>query len=74
MGLCFGVQETTAAQAAHALHEAAVAKFLAAAKRRNPERFKRVCEASPVLTRYSWRQIIAHEVLDDDAVQRAVSP
>ncbi|HUZ71040.1 MAG TPA: hypothetical protein VMU65_15130 [Candidatus Saccharimonadales bacterium] len=60
-----GVQEITAAQAAHSAHEAAVAKFLAAAKRRNPERFKRVCEASPVLTRYGWRQIIAHEVLDD---------
>jgi len=68
------VFEETAAQAAHRANEAAVAKFLAAAKRRNPERYRRVSEAYPVLTRYGWRQIIAHEVLDDDAVQRAVSP
>ena len=62
-----GVDEITAAQAAHRAHEAAVARFLAAAKRRNPERFKRVCASSPVLTRWGWRQIVAHEVLDDFA-------
>ena len=65
IGAVLGVQDATAAQAAHSAHEAAVAKFLAAAKRRNPERFKRVCESSPVLTRWRWRQIIAHEVLGD---------
>jgi hypothetical protein len=52
---------------AHRAHEAAVAAFLAACRRRNPERFKRVCALSPVLTHYGWRQIIAHEVLDDFA-------
>ncbi len=55
-----GVKEVTAAQAAHSAGEAAVARFMASAKRRNPERFKRVCQAYPVLTRYGWRQIIAH--------------
>ena len=53
--------------APHAAHEAAVAAFLAASKRRNPERYKRLCEAFPVLTRWSWRQIISHEVLVDFA-------
>ena len=62
-----GVVEETAAQRAHRAHEKAVAAFLAACKRRNPARFKRACEASPVLTSYGWRQIIAHEVLDDFA-------
>ena len=50
-----------------------MARFLAAAKRRNPERFKRVCASAPVLTRYGWRQIFAHEVLDDFA-QRWLVP
>jgi len=66
--------DETAAQRAHRAHEAAVARFLALCKRRNPERFKCVCAANSVLTSWGWRQIIAHEVLDDDAVQRAVSP
>lgn len=68
------VGEETVAQRAHRAHEAAVARFLALCKRRNPARFKRVCAANSVLTHYGWRQIIEHEILDDDAVQRAVSP
>ena len=66
--------DETAAQRAYRAHEAAVAKFLAAAKRRSPARFKQVCAMNSVLTSWGWRQVNEHEVLDDDAVQRAVSP
>ena len=72
--MLLGVVDETAAQAAHRAHEFAVAKFLATAKRRNPARFKRVCESSPVLTRYGWRRIFENEILDDDLVRRAASP
>jgi hypothetical protein len=68
-----GVDET-AAQAAHRANEAAIDRFLAMAKRKNPERFRRVCQAYPVLTQYGWRQITEHEFTNDDLILRAVSP
>jgi hypothetical protein len=54
------------AGSSHSDHEAAVAAFLRAARERDPERYRRVCDTYPVLVGSALRRRLQAEVLAGD--------
>jgi hypothetical protein len=60
-----GREQTTPAPA-HRVSVSSADAFLRRAKQRDPRRFAEVAEQYPVLTRWKWREIWAHEVLAGD--------